>query len=553
MSDEQDFPTGRVYPGEVVKASYGDPGVACYRGNPMIEALPQILSAKQVIKRLAYYPDYDESGRLAEPHIRLHMIDDALNLFIPLSIHVDLEQRFSRLIRGGYKGRNPFLTIFWKDREESLQSSRDFVPQEWSRASERTRGFNIIGTSGGGKTTSIKKVLSMYPKAIIHSRYGNQDFIYSQLVWLQLQCPFDGNPRDICMSFFRAVDNLLGTHYERVFGRGKPTLDQLRMDMAGVASGHCLGVLVIDDIEHLSTAKSGGAEALLNFFVQLANTIKVPVVLVSTFKALKVLTREFRQIRRGTGQGDMVWDRMLEDWTDDKSGGIGEWQRFLKQLWKYQFVRNPQELTGEISEAIYYETQGVTDFVVKVFMLAQIRAITNGSEQITPNLIHAVSRECLRLAQPVLRVLRRILLGEVQLEEIALVDDIHRIDLEPFMRRAQRELQKRTDPDPREGQEKPSEGTDAARATEVPAGSPCEVPPGEENTSAGHNSESKPPARKTRDGRGRKQSPKANYAKGDLRRVLSDAKQSGTRASKALSHEGHMGSQDEFLDGSESK
>src|SRR5215210_4278841 len=103
MSDEQDFPTGRVYPGDVVKASYGDPGVPCYRGNPMIEALPQILSVKQVIKRLAYYPDYDESGRFAEPHIRLHMIDDALNLFIPLSIHVDLEQRFSRLIRGGYK------------------------------------------------------------------------------------------------------------------------------------------------------------------------------------------------------------------------------------------------------------------------------------------------------------------------------------------------------------------------------------------------------------------------------------------------------------------
>lgn len=549
MSDEHDFRAGRIYRGEVVKASYGDPGLPCYRGNPLIEALPPILSAKQAGKRLAYYPGYDESGRSLASHLRLHLIDDALNLFIPLSIHVDLEQRFSRLIRGGLKDRNPLLTRFWKEREESLRSSRDFVPQEGSLASERTRGFNIIGTSGGGKTTSIKKVLSMYPQAIIHSRYGDQDFIYSQLVWLQLQCPFDGNPRDICMSFFRAVDEILGTNYERAFGRGKPTIDQLRMDMAGVASGHCLGVLVIDDIEHLSTAKSGGAEALLNFFVQLANTIKVPVVLVSTFKALNVLTREFRQIRRGTGQGDMVWDRMVEGWTDDESVDISEWQWFLKKLWGYQFVRKQCALTSKISEAIYYETQGVTDFVVKIFMLAQVRAITNGSEQITPKLIETVARECLRLAQPVLRVLRMIQSGQLQFDELSMVDDIHRIDVEPFLQRARKELEKRRDSDLEAGQKEPPEGIDAVQTTEAAAGAPPEDPPVEESPSAGQDSESKTSARKHRGGRGRKQPLRANYAKGDLRVVLTKAKESGTRASEALSREGHMGSEDEFFDG----
>ncbi len=83
--------------------------------------------------------------------------------------------------------------------------------------------------------------------------------------------------------------------------------------MARVASNQSLGVLVIDEIQNLSEAKSGGHRKMLNFFVQLINTIGLPVVLVGTYKAMSVLGSEFRQMRRGTGQGDLVWDPMAED------------------------------------------------------------------------------------------------------------------------------------------------------------------------------------------------------------------------------------------------
>ncbi len=75
--------------------------------------------------------------------------------------------------------------------------------------------------------------------------------------------------------------------------------------MAQLAMNHSLGLLVIDEIQHLSLAKSGGSEKMLNFFVNLVNTIGVPVVLIGTMKALSVLQSEFRQARRGSGQGDM--------------------------------------------------------------------------------------------------------------------------------------------------------------------------------------------------------------------------------------------------------
>src|SRR6185503_2698245 len=194
-----------------------------------------------------------------------------------------------------------------------------------------------------------------------------------------------------------AVDDILDTGYEKNYTTGRRT-DELLLQMARVAANHGLGVLVIDEIQRLSYAKSGGAEKMLNFFVQLSNTIGIPVVLVGTFKALGILSGAVHQIRRGAGQGDMVWDRMPEGkWvTPDDSAGTGVWQLFLESLWVYQYIRTPCALTPELAHALYEETQGITDFAAKVFMLAQARAITtskDGKEELSIQIIRSVSAD----------------------------------------------------------------------------------------------------------------------------------------------------------------
>ena len=52
---------------------------------------------------------------------------------------------------------------------------------------------------------------------------------------------------------------------------------------------------------------------MLNFFVQLVNTIGVPVILIGTYKASSILDGEFRNARRVSGQGDLIWSRMQND------------------------------------------------------------------------------------------------------------------------------------------------------------------------------------------------------------------------------------------------
>lgn len=98
-----------------------------------------------------------------------------------------------------------------------------------------------------------------------------------------------------------------------------------------------LGVLVIDEIQRLLDANKGGANKMINAFVQLVNTIGVPVVTVGTFKALSLLGKEFAIARRSSGQGDMIWSNFLknEDWDD-----------FIESLWEYQWTSIETPLTS---------------------------------------------------------------------------------------------------------------------------------------------------------------------------------------------------------------
>jgi hypothetical protein len=109
--------------------------------------------------------------------------------------------------------------------------------------------------------------------------------------------------------------------------------------MEQIARLHCVGVLVIDEIQHLSLAKSGGSEKMLNFLVTLVNKIGIPVVLIGTTRAMSVLQSEFRQARRSSGhQGDLLWDRMKNDTS---------WDIFISTMWKNQWTRHVVPLSDE--------------------------------------------------------------------------------------------------------------------------------------------------------------------------------------------------------------
>jgi len=391
-------------------AVYKEQAIREYSGNPFIEALPPIYAPDEVVEKLAVYPYYSEEERNLDAHYRIHLTQKLFKCFQPLPLHLDLESRISRVIRQGYLMRNPInreYVMSLRDGYKAIHSYDINFSQEFR---SQACGFTIIGVSGMGKSVSINRVLSLYPQIIVHSKYNGQGFSFYQLVWLKVDCPFDGSVKGLCIDFFYKVDQLTGTDFYKKVANSKKPVDYMLTLMCQVVRNTGLGLLIIDEVQHLCGARGFGDERMLNFFVTLVNAVGVPIILIGTPKAMSILQSEFRQARRGSGQGDMVWERLQYD---------GNFEILLDSLWQYQWTRKESILTKSMQESLYEESQGIIDIICKIIVMAQTIAISTGQEQVNEKLIRQVVREHFQLVRPALSALKS---GNIR--EIAKYSDI---------------------------------------------------------------------------------------------------------------------------------
>lgn len=398
--DSEDFQTQAHLANSraIVKAKYSVPELPNFAGNPNIEALPLINTRGQAMDGMQRAPVYNDEMRLLPAHLRTHLVMNVLHFFRPLSIHLKLEGMVSRMIRDGYLHRNPLASSHSRDLKTRLkyfENSSTFGEQFAPSGS----GFTICGMSGVGKTTGLIRVLNLYPQIIMHTNYQRKKFTRAQIVWLLLECPKNGSTKGLCTKFFKTIDYVMGgaTNYAKSYGKDTRNTNELMESMANVAATHQLGMLAIDEIQYLNVAKSGGADEMLNFFVNLVNIIGLPVVIVGTYDAIPLLSSTFRQARRGSGQGDLVWDRMPFD---------GEWHLYVRALWEYQYTQKKSPLTGSLSLALHDVSYGIVDIANKIYLASQVRAIENGTEEITEGLLRSAYRDDFRLVSHILETLK---------------------------------------------------------------------------------------------------------------------------------------------------
>ena len=381
------------------KAVYLEQKLPEYMDNPLIEALPDILSTEEAMRLLTRRARYDETERRIASKYRVHcLLRLAHEYYQPLPQHFRIESKISVCIRQGYLNRNPLdrgFVLMANEGHDAAVQKRTVrkVPGYRPNAS----GFTIIGVSGVGKSTAVESVLDLYPQVIEHSEYKGKPFPFTQLVWLKLDCPHDGTLGGLCYSFFRAIDMIMGTSFYDEYKKSRVTIDSMMVQMTRIAHEYAIGVLVIDEIQHLSQAKSG-SDAMLNFFVTLVNTIGVPVILIGTSKATPILQGEFRQARRGSAMGDIIWNRMEED---------ADWEFFVRTMWGYQWTGEKVEFSREMLKAFYHETQGIAVLAVILYALVQEEAILGEKETFDVRDIHETAVKRMALVQPMLEAIRK--------------------------------------------------------------------------------------------------------------------------------------------------
>lgn len=402
-----------ILKGNIERANYKAQEIEEYSKNPFIEALPHIFSDEEVADMFTLSPVISQSDRNKTTNIRYHIVKRAKNFIQPLPIHIKIERRLSALIRRGYLARNPLDKTFL-ERLRIMNELRNQVSEDadlndrMSHIRSTADSISIIGISGIGKTTAIERLLLMYPQIITHEEYEGEIFTRTQIVWLKIDCPYDGSIATMCKSFFKAIDDLLGTRYLDKYGYASRVNSSLMLHMTTLASMYGIGVLVIDEIQQLLNTKNN-MEEMLNFFVTLSNTVGIPTVLIGTSKAQQLFKGNFRQARRAASEGAIIWDKM--------SKNCEVWNFFLETLWEFQGLKERTVLTDEIKEIFYDECQGITAVAVNLFILAQERALAEGEEKITGSIIRNTAKEDLHIIQPMIKALRNNNLTEIMMYE----------------------------------------------------------------------------------------------------------------------------------------
>lgn len=352
--------------------------VPIFRANPFIAALSNPKNMAEMLSELTYMPESTNAERNISEASRILSCQQVYHFFQPNRNSLDVYSRLDSVLRWGYVNRNPLnpSTVERMNRlgNETNCFQADLLPP--------TFGFTMIGVSGVGKTRTIERVLQTYPQVIRHTEYHGLPLCCDQVVWLKCDCAPDGSLRGLFKNFMAALDNAIGTRYAELYDSSKYTMDQLLLAVRKMVMAHNVGILVIDELQHLCNLSGKISKTVLNVFVALVNQIGIPVITCGTNEAMDLFRNDFQQARRGSGKGEVFFERMSND---------QEWNRFLGAMWRLQYTRTVVPLTDEMQDAFYSESLGIPYIATHLYDLAQEDAIMSGTESFTPADIHRIA------------------------------------------------------------------------------------------------------------------------------------------------------------------
>lgn len=390
------------------KAMYTEQLVLQNQGNPFIEAIPNQLEEVHFYDKLKSTPLFKLDYLKLGVEDRLELLQQIKPSFwMPLPGHYDKYRVIYNMIKIGYQSRNPLQTIYNKQFamgwDKILESGIDENGANLAGNIQTAQSATEIGVSGMGKSKIYERILKqLFPQVIHHSEYKGRKILMTQVVWIKLECPSGQSVGALCKNFYVAVDEVLGSNFYEKHGERGGTIDNLAKRMVKIAAQINLGLLIIDEIQNVHKAHSGGDERMINFITELVNTLGIPVIVIGTFKAMYLFKKSLANARRGVPD---MYNENIVSFMLEKSW---DWNQFIEKLWDIQYTIVYTPLTDEFKHAMYHQTLGIPDIAVKLFIHVQAKAILNGSdEKITLSLINKVASKSLSLLQPVFEKIRR--------------------------------------------------------------------------------------------------------------------------------------------------
>lgn len=366
-------------------------------GNLYQQGLPPLRGMQQIACDLASFPHHSDAER-ALPHVqRRYAVLRLRQLFIPSARHVRMAEGIDMLMRAGYEGRDPAA---WKfEARQRRLASRHQMRAPTSRplgcAGGAGCGF-LIGAPGMGKTRTVEQALRRYEQLI------ELPGLPAQVSWLKLECPDKGSIRSLCFQFFDELSRVVGkADYAALYLHRRAGEDALMHQMAMAANFHGLGLLIIDEIQHIGRV-AGEEHQMMSFLTQLTNQLGIPVLFVGTLSMLAHIQRTGRMARRSVGPACALWKPLTRG---------SEWQSCFRRLWTYQWTQEPTSLDDELAEIFFEESGGIIDLAVKLYAAVQLRLLyrsemdAHANEIIIPGFVRSVARTDFAPVRPMVEAL----------------------------------------------------------------------------------------------------------------------------------------------------
>lgn len=391
------------------KPSYKTIGVPEIDQNPLVAHLQLPPDTdKDAYLSLALKPQFSETERELPTSIRRLKINQLRKFYAPI---LPAQRRaligISSQVFDGYLSRNPLTA-----------EGQRFLHGGPASSSVRPTISFIAGHSGMGKSTLIDRIVTHLGDQVVHhNSFHGVKFPESQILWLRRNVPEHCTVRTLCSTFGDYTDIVLGTSlYRGLFAsfRGKGADRNLFLaEIRKIITNHHVGLLILDEFQNLSLM-GVGAQKIIAFLVNLRDELGLPIVVVGTYKSLRLLESNLSTARRLVEGGYFDLERPT-------SAADPSWQQLTKIAWRYQWTREHAPYSSNIAEALYEVSQGITGIMLSSLMSSQLAAIENGTERVDSDLILKVFNERMKPLHPAVRALK-----SANINLIDKFDDIYR-------------------------------------------------------------------------------------------------------------------------------
>ena len=234
--------------------------------------------------------------------------------------------------------------------------------------SHRMPNLLLVGETNNGKTTILARFRSLHPVFDNKDKDGSAISISVPVLVVQAPPGMDES------RFYAAIlDSLSAPHSQR--DRAEKKLSQVLKILSHIN----IGVLAIDEIQHVLAAPTGKQRAVLNAIKYLGNELQIPIVGVGTPDARRAVQTDPQLANRFEPFFLLRWE--LND----------DFRKLLATFEQTLPLKSSSVLYGrDLSIRLHSMSEGLIGEVSTILSRAAVKAVETGAEQITPKILDSI-------------------------------------------------------------------------------------------------------------------------------------------------------------------